>query len=167
MRSFDRSRSIRLGRTDPHSPHAYAQLNSNPLEDLGQIVSSPWAMPWEQRNHIYLCHNRCSILCSPGATSNGSCADRRTQAWAVTSEVGDKWRCLRRRNRFSMKYQLPIAKSSVTGRERTKSSHPVIQSPRKVGIMRAMFNPVLFRCDIHWRVRGEWDAGLAGHLGSW
>jgi hypothetical protein len=42
---------------DPHSPHAYAQLNSNPVEDLGQIVSSPWAMPWEQRNHIYLCHN--------------------------------------------------------------------------------------------------------------
>jgi hypothetical protein len=27
------------------------------VEDLGQIVSSPWAMPWEQRNHIYLCRN--------------------------------------------------------------------------------------------------------------
>jgi Dolichyl-phosphate-mannose-protein mannosyltransferase len=25
--------------------------------DLGQVVSSPWAMPWEQRNHIYLCRN--------------------------------------------------------------------------------------------------------------
>ncbi len=25
------------------------------VEDLGQILSSPWAMPWEQRNHIYLC----------------------------------------------------------------------------------------------------------------
>jgi hypothetical protein len=25
------------------------------VEDLGQIESSPWAMPWEQRNHIYLC----------------------------------------------------------------------------------------------------------------
>jgi hypothetical protein len=27
------------------------------VEDLGQIVSSPWAMPWEQRNHIYLCRH--------------------------------------------------------------------------------------------------------------
>ena len=26
------------------------------VEDLGQVVSSPWAMPWEQRMHIYLCH---------------------------------------------------------------------------------------------------------------
>jgi hypothetical protein len=25
------------------------------VEDLGQVLSSPWAMPWEQRNHIYLC----------------------------------------------------------------------------------------------------------------
>jgi Dolichyl-phosphate-mannose-protein mannosyltransferase len=25
------------------------------VEDLGQVVSSPWAMPWERRNHIYLC----------------------------------------------------------------------------------------------------------------
>ncbi len=25
--------------------------------DLGQVVSSPWAMPWEQRNHIYLCRH--------------------------------------------------------------------------------------------------------------
>ena len=24
--------------------------------DLGQVVSSPWAMPYEQRTHIYLCH---------------------------------------------------------------------------------------------------------------
>jgi len=27
------------------------------VEDLGQIGSSPWAMPWEQRNHIYLCRH--------------------------------------------------------------------------------------------------------------
>src|SRR5437870_2699697 len=27
------------------------------VEDLGQVVSSPWAMPWEQRMHIYLCRN--------------------------------------------------------------------------------------------------------------
>jgi len=26
------------------------------VEDLGQIVSSPWAMPFERRTHIYLCH---------------------------------------------------------------------------------------------------------------
>jgi 4-amino-4-deoxy-L-arabinose transferase-like glycosyltransferase len=25
------------------------------VEDLGSVESSPWAMPWEQRNHIYLC----------------------------------------------------------------------------------------------------------------
>jgi uncharacterized membrane protein len=27
------------------------------VEDLGQIVSSPWAMPYERRLHIYLCHD--------------------------------------------------------------------------------------------------------------
>jgi len=27
------------------------------VEDLGQIVSSPWAMPFERRIHIYLCHD--------------------------------------------------------------------------------------------------------------
>jgi dolichyl-phosphate-mannose-protein mannosyltransferase len=27
------------------------------VEDLGLVVSSPWAMPWEQRMHIYLCRN--------------------------------------------------------------------------------------------------------------
>ena len=27
------------------------------VEDLGQIESSPWAMPWEQRNHVYLCRH--------------------------------------------------------------------------------------------------------------
>jgi hypothetical protein len=27
------------------------------VEDLGLIESSPWAMPWEQRNHIFLCRN--------------------------------------------------------------------------------------------------------------
>ena len=27
------------------------------VEDLGQVVSSPWAMPWEQRMHIYLCRD--------------------------------------------------------------------------------------------------------------
>lgn len=25
------------------------------VEDLGAVESSPWAMPWEQRQHIYLC----------------------------------------------------------------------------------------------------------------
>jgi dolichyl-phosphate-mannose-protein mannosyltransferase len=27
------------------------------VEDLGQVVSSPWAMPFEQRMHIYLCRD--------------------------------------------------------------------------------------------------------------
>jgi hypothetical protein len=27
------------------------------VEDLGQIVSSPWAMPFERRRHIYLCRD--------------------------------------------------------------------------------------------------------------
>src|SRR5213596_2605896 len=27
------------------------------VEDLGQIASSPWAMPFERRMHIYLCHD--------------------------------------------------------------------------------------------------------------
>jgi hypothetical protein len=27
------------------------------VEDLGQVVSSPWAMPFEQRRHIYLCRD--------------------------------------------------------------------------------------------------------------
>jgi hypothetical protein len=27
------------------------------VEDLGQVVSSPWAMPYERRNHIYLCRD--------------------------------------------------------------------------------------------------------------
>ncbi len=27
------------------------------VEDLGLVASSPWAMPWEQRTHIYLCHD--------------------------------------------------------------------------------------------------------------
>jgi hypothetical protein len=27
------------------------------VEDLGQIVSSPWAMPFERQTHIYLCHD--------------------------------------------------------------------------------------------------------------
>lgn len=27
------------------------------VEDLGSVDSSPWAMPWEQRNHIYLCRD--------------------------------------------------------------------------------------------------------------
>jgi hypothetical protein len=25
------------------------------IEDLGQVASSPWAMPYERRNHIFLC----------------------------------------------------------------------------------------------------------------
>lgn len=32
-----------------------AQFRS--VEDLGPVDSSPWAMPWEQRNHIYLCRD--------------------------------------------------------------------------------------------------------------
>jgi hypothetical protein len=27
------------------------------VEDLGQIVSSPWAMPFERRTHVYLCRD--------------------------------------------------------------------------------------------------------------
>ena len=27
------------------------------VEDLGPIETSPWAMPWEQRNHIFLCRH--------------------------------------------------------------------------------------------------------------
>ncbi len=27
------------------------------VEDLGVVDSSPWAMPWEQRQHLYLCHD--------------------------------------------------------------------------------------------------------------
>jgi hypothetical protein len=27
------------------------------VEDLGQVVSSPWAMPYERRRHIYLCRD--------------------------------------------------------------------------------------------------------------
>jgi len=27
------------------------------VEDLGQIVSSPWAMPFERLTHVYLCHD--------------------------------------------------------------------------------------------------------------
>jgi hypothetical protein len=27
------------------------------VDDLGQIVSSPWAMPFERRTHIYLCRD--------------------------------------------------------------------------------------------------------------
>jgi hypothetical protein len=27
------------------------------VQDLGQIVSSPWAMPFERRNHIFLCRD--------------------------------------------------------------------------------------------------------------
>src|SRR5437773_1037162 len=27
------------------------------VEDLGQIETSPWAMPFEQRNHVYLCRH--------------------------------------------------------------------------------------------------------------
>ncbi|MDQ6809691.1 MAG: glycosyltransferase family 39 protein [Verrucomicrobiota bacterium] len=27
------------------------------VEDLGVVESSPWAMPWEQRQHLFLCHD--------------------------------------------------------------------------------------------------------------
>jgi hypothetical protein len=27
------------------------------VEDFGQIVSSPWAMPFEKQRHIYLCRD--------------------------------------------------------------------------------------------------------------
>jgi Dolichyl-phosphate-mannose-protein mannosyltransferase len=38
---------------DDGADEARQQFES--VEDLGQVLSSPWAMPWEQRNHIYLC----------------------------------------------------------------------------------------------------------------
>jgi hypothetical protein len=31
--------------------------HQNDFEDLGQVVSSPWAMPFEQRMHIFLCRD--------------------------------------------------------------------------------------------------------------
>jgi len=27
------------------------------VEDRGVVETSPWAMPWEQRTHIYVCRN--------------------------------------------------------------------------------------------------------------
>jgi 4-amino-4-deoxy-L-arabinose transferase-like glycosyltransferase len=39
---------------DTRDEHEREQFAS--VEDLGQIVSSPWAMPFERRTHIYLCH---------------------------------------------------------------------------------------------------------------
>jgi len=39
---------------DTNADDEHKQFES--VEDLGQVVSSPWAMPWEQRMHIYLCH---------------------------------------------------------------------------------------------------------------
>nr|MDQ6940854.1 hypothetical protein [Verrucomicrobiota bacterium] len=27
------------------------------VQDLGLVESSPWAMPWEQRQHIFLCRD--------------------------------------------------------------------------------------------------------------
>jgi hypothetical protein len=40
---------------DTHDDDEREQFAS--VEDLGQIVSSPWAMPFERRMHIYLCHD--------------------------------------------------------------------------------------------------------------
>jgi hypothetical protein len=40
---------------DTRDNHEREQFVS--VEDLGQIVSSPWAMPFERRTHIYLCHD--------------------------------------------------------------------------------------------------------------
>ena len=40
---------------DTHDDNEREQFAS--VEDLGQIVSSPWAMPFERRMHIYLCHD--------------------------------------------------------------------------------------------------------------
>jgi hypothetical protein len=40
---------------DTHDDDERDQFAS--VEDLGQIVSSPWAMPFERRMHIYLCHD--------------------------------------------------------------------------------------------------------------
>jgi hypothetical protein len=40
---------------DTHDDEEREQFVS--VEDLGQIVSSPWAMPFERRMHIYLCHD--------------------------------------------------------------------------------------------------------------
>ena len=39
-----------LDSSDHDDPELFASV-----EDLGQVVSSPWAMPFERRNHIYLC----------------------------------------------------------------------------------------------------------------
>jgi hypothetical protein len=40
---------------DTHDDQARELFAS--VEDLGQIVSSPWAMPFERRTHIYLCRD--------------------------------------------------------------------------------------------------------------
>jgi hypothetical protein len=41
-----------LDTNDDHGRELFASV-----EDLGQVVSSPWAMPFERRNHIYLCRD--------------------------------------------------------------------------------------------------------------
>jgi 4-amino-4-deoxy-L-arabinose transferase and related glycosyltransferases of PMT family len=40
---------------DTHDDNEREQFAS--VEELGQIVSSPWAMPFERRMHVYLCHD--------------------------------------------------------------------------------------------------------------
>ena len=40
---------------DTHDDNEREQFAS--VEDLGQIVSSPWSMPFERQTHIYLCHD--------------------------------------------------------------------------------------------------------------
>jgi 4-amino-4-deoxy-L-arabinose transferase-like glycosyltransferase len=40
---------------DTHDDDERQQFAS--VEDLGQIVSSPWAMPFERRTHVYLCRD--------------------------------------------------------------------------------------------------------------
>ncbi|MGI8821674.1 MAG: ArnT family glycosyltransferase [Chthoniobacterales bacterium] len=39
------------------SPNGEERERFRSVEDLGIVESSPWAMPWEQRQHIYLCRD--------------------------------------------------------------------------------------------------------------
>jgi hypothetical protein len=41
-----------LDTDDEHEREQFASV-----EDLGQIVSSPWAMPFERQTHVYLCRD--------------------------------------------------------------------------------------------------------------
>ena len=51
-RDWTREVALVLDTRDDNEREQFASV-----EDLGQIVSSPWAMPFERRMHIYLCHD--------------------------------------------------------------------------------------------------------------